>query len=75
MSRRINDVGPDFTAETTQRLVHFSRVDRHGMRNSYIGILSSNNPKNPRISLRMHVSRLGGNHLADCDDKGTRREK
>ena len=61
MSPRINDLGPDFTAETTQGL--------------HIGILSSNNPKNLPFSSRMDVSRLGGDHLAECDDKETRREK
>ena len=62
MSRRINDVGPDFTAETDAEASPFFTS-------------SSNNPKNPRISSRMDVSRLGGDHLAECDDKETRREK
>ena len=74
MSRRINDVGPDFTAETdAEASLFFTSGSARDAQ--FIHQHSSNNPKNPRISSRMDVSRLGGDHLAECDDKETRREK
>ena len=72
MSLRINDVTPP-------RLRHrndagaspFSRVDRPGMAihtSAFCAKPASNNPKNHAVSSRMHVCRLGGDHLAKCDD-------
>ena len=77
MPLRINGVGPDFTAETTQGLVHFHEWIGKGWAihtSAFCDKPSSNNPKNLPFSSRMDVSRLGGDHLAECDDKETRRK-
>ena len=78
MSLRINDVGPDFTPETAQELVHFYEWIGKGWAihtSAYCTKPSSNNPKNLPFSSRIDVSRLGGDHLAECDDKETKRKK